>query len=225
MLFLIERIPDGDGVLLQHQFVEQRQVSRIIPHTVFYQQDRPYPFFQDIVFGIEPVLYQLDDGDDQVSGVIPVKEIVHIGLILLLNTPVHLFAERRQQHNRTGRQHLLGLLRKLPHIVSSGTIDHDDQIKPFAIRPYPFQRLLRRLGTGDRRRIAQIQLRILLGDLHVDAAVFLQCKTVIVIAYQQDPPDTFRHQRCVVAIIHYTKPCSTMELATFIKPAMLAPLT
>ena len=129
LLLLVERIADGDGVLLENEFVEQRQIGRVVPHGVLDQHDRPYALVEDIVLGVETVLYQFDDGDNQVGGVIPVKEIINLALVLLLEASVHLFAEGGKNDNRALRISFFRLRSKIPHFASSCAIDDQNEVK------------------------------------------------------------------------------------------------
>ena len=146
---------------------------------------------------IHSILNQLDDRDNQIRGVVPVKQVVDIRLVHLLHASIHLFAERRQQHNRTIRQNSLCLFRKIPYLIASGTVNDQYQVKyTICIICIINQsdRFPRRLCTHDSRRITQIQFQVLLCYLYVDTAILLECKTVVVIANQQNPPHALRHQ-------------------------------
>ena len=197
LLLLVEGVADGDAVLVQHQFVEQRQVSRIIAHAVLHQHDGAHPFFEDVVRRVHAVLYQLDDRDDEVGGVVPVKEIVDVALVVLLDTVVYLFAEGGEQDDRAVRHQGLGQFGEFEHIQLAYAIHRDDEVEGQFLGCLAFlddrERLARRLSTGDSRRIAQIQLRVLLRDLHVDTTVLLERKTVVVIAHEQDALHALLH--------------------------------
>ena len=44
------------------------------------------------MFGIQAVLYQFDDRNNQVGGVIPIEEVINIGFVLLLALVIFAFA-------------------------------------------------------------------------------------------------------------------------------------
>ena len=93
LLLLVECIADSDGILLQDKFVEQWQIGGIVTNGVFHQQDGAYAFLKDIVLGIQAILYQFNDCNDEVRRVVPVEQIIDVRFILLINTAVNLFAE------------------------------------------------------------------------------------------------------------------------------------
>ena len=129
LLLLVQRISYRDTILLQYQFVQQRQVCRIVTYTVFDQQNSTHSLIENVVLCIHPILNQLDDRDNQIRGIIPVKQVVDIRLIHLLHASIHLFAERRQQYDRTVWQNPFRLFRKIPYLIASGTVNNQNQVK------------------------------------------------------------------------------------------------
>ena len=90
LLLLVQRILYSLAVLLEHQHIEQRQVGGIVSDRVFDQQNGPDSHIEDIVLGIEAVLEQLDNGNQQVSGIVPPENIVDMGLVAVLYVTVYL---------------------------------------------------------------------------------------------------------------------------------------
>ena len=95
LLLLVQRIADSYPVLMQHEFIEKRQIRGVIPNGILDQQYRPYTLIEDVMRRIELVLYQFDDSDNKVGGVVPVEEIIDVRTIVLLNAVVYLLAEGR----------------------------------------------------------------------------------------------------------------------------------
>ena len=68
------------------QFVQLRQVGRIITDRVLYEQDHPDTDPEDIVVGISRIFYQLDDRKDQVGVAVPAEHEVDTALVIFKNT-------------------------------------------------------------------------------------------------------------------------------------------
>ena len=120
---------------------------------------------------------------------------------MLLDAIIYLLAEGREEHYRAVRQDAFGRFRELKHIQFSHTIHRQDEVKMLAVL-HERQRLTSSLRTRDRRRVTEVQFRIFLCNLHVNATIFLQGKTIVVAAYQQDASNALCHQRCIIAMIH-----------------------
>ena len=110
-------------------------------------------------------------------------------LVLFLDTPVYLFAERREEHDRTFRQYCLRLCSEIPHFASAGAIDQHDEVKTLALLN-ECEGFVRGLGACDSGRVTEVEFQVLLRDLHVDTAILLECKTVVVVANEENAPYT-----------------------------------
>ena len=132
--------------------------------------------------GVHLVLDELDDGNDEVGGVVPVEIEVDGAAVVLLDAVVHLLAECREEYDRAVGLQAFGLLGKLPDLVAAGAVDDGYEVKAFAQMHF-HERFVRGLSPYDSRRVAQVKLGILLCYLHVYSSVFLQGKAVVVVAH------------------------------------------
>ena len=109
LLFFVEGVAHGGAVLLEDEFVEERKVGGIVAHGVFDQQDDAGAHLQAVVLGVELVFEELDDGDEDVRGVVPAEDIVDAGVVALDDVAVDFLREGGEQDDRGVRQELLGL--------------------------------------------------------------------------------------------------------------------
>ena len=91
LLLLVERILYGLHILLEHQFIKQRQISGIVPDRIFYKQDSPYSHVQNVVVGIEFILEKLDNGNYHVRAVVPVEYVIYVRSVPLFDERINLF--------------------------------------------------------------------------------------------------------------------------------------
>ena len=197
LLLLVERIADSYGVLVKNQFVEKRQVRRVITHGIFHQENCANTFIKDIVFRIQAVLYQFDDSDDEIRGVIPVEEIIDVRAVVLLNAVINLLAEGREQDDRTSGHPVFRLFGKIKDIEFAHAVHGEDKVKRQFLCSFAFlndgKRFSGRFRTRDRRRIREVQFGVFLRDLHVNTTVLLECKTIVVVAHKEYSFDAFLH--------------------------------
>ena len=146
---------------------------------------------------IQAVLYQFDDSDDEIRGVIPVEEIIDVRAVVLLNAVINLLAERRKQDNRTFSHSAFRLFGKIKHIEFADAVHGEDEVKRQFISRFALlndgKRFSGRFCTRDRRRIREVQLGIFLRNLHVNTAVLLECKTIVVVAHKEYSFDALLH--------------------------------
>ena len=84
--------------LRQDIVVKVWQHRRIEADVVLHQQYHLHARLLDIMFYVHLVLYQLDDGENQVGIAQPAEHIVEDGHVLILNTLGDAVRERRQHH-------------------------------------------------------------------------------------------------------------------------------
>ena len=197
LLLLVERVLDGFAVLLEHQRVEQRQVGGIVAYGVLDQQDGAHPAHEAVEVGVELVLEQLDDGDDEVGGVVPAEDIVYAGGVLLVQQAVDFAGERRQEHYRGVRGLGLHPVGEFEDVQLADVVHGDDEVETLP-RHRQLQGVHGCLHPHDGRRIAEVQVGILLGDLRLDMPVFLESIAVVIVADKQDTLDPLAHQSGVV---------------------------
>ena len=86
--------------LFQYKFIKIGQDRGVETDTVFYQKNNLYAHFTDVVFQIHLVLYQLDDGNQQVGVPQPAEDIIERTEILVGNAFGDAVAERGQNYHR-----------------------------------------------------------------------------------------------------------------------------
>ena len=77
LLLLVKGIPYGFRILLQHQFIKERQVHGVVPDGIFHQEDALHARSKNVFRGIEAVFQQFDDGNDKVCGTVPAEYVVY----------------------------------------------------------------------------------------------------------------------------------------------------
>ena len=114
-------------------------------------------------------------------------------LVFMLDAVIHFFRERRKQDKRRIGIELFQFSRKSEGIHHSGVVHRNDKVE-LLTTPNHFQGFHFRFSTHNSRRITQIKIRIFLRNLHVQTAIFLQQKIVVVIANEKDALYSPRHQ-------------------------------
>ena len=204
LLFLVERVPHRLAVLLEHQLVQQRQIGRIVTHGILHQQDDAGPHLQAVVLGVEAVLQQLDDGNEHIGAVVPAEHVIDPGVVAFGDVAVDLPGERGEQDDRGVRRQLLGLQGEAEHIQLPDVVHRDDEIE-VRVRAQNLQGVHRGLRTYDGRRVAQVELGIVLGDLRFDVSVLFEGETVIVVTNQEDSANPPGHQLGIIRVVAHTR--------------------
>ena len=161
LLLLVQGVLDGLLVLLQHHAVQSGQVGGIIPDGVLHQQDSLHTPSEHVVFGIYPVLQELDDRDDQVRGIVPAEDIVNAGTPEGLDLAIDFPGERREEYDGHVRVVPFRFFGKIENADLPDVIHGDHKVEALS----PLEEV-ERFGSGlhpsDLRRVAEAQLRILL---------------------------------------------------------------
>ena len=197
LLLLVERLLREFAALLQHQLVDRRQVGRIVLHRVFDQQDRLHADLQDVVVGVHPVFDQLDDRQDQVGIAVPIERVIDGRRVLVLDPHPDIARKIGQQHDRNVRLLFADQLRQVEN-VDLADIEHTDYQIESRIVAQQFERFDRRTDAPERRRIAQVQVDVLVADLHIDPAVLFKRERIVTASDQQYLADAPPHQVAVV---------------------------
>ena len=82
LLVLIQRLRKELAALRKDKFVKLRQIRRIIPYRVLYQQYSFDTDLENIVFGVGRILEQFDDRQDKVSIAMPAEHEIDPGLVI-----------------------------------------------------------------------------------------------------------------------------------------------
>ena len=194
-LLFVEGVPDGGHVLLEHQLIEKGKIGGVVAHRVFYQQDALHAALEDVGGGIHAVFQQFDDGNDKVCASVPVEDVVHGRVVSSLQLAVDLLGKGSEQHDGHAGAHFLHAGGEVEYVHFAHVIEGDDQVPALTGSRF----LQRFAGGGDPLedgRAAQVEVGVFLRDAHVQPAVFLQRKVVVIVAYQQNPPDSAGHERC-----------------------------
>ena len=159
LLVFVECIVECGYILLQHQFVQEGKVGRVITHRVLYQQDALHSPFQYVRIGVQAVFQQLDNGQDQIGGAAPAEGVVDMAAVLLTHLAPYLPGIGRQKHNGRFGADGLHLLREIEHIHLSRIIHGYYEVE--ALSPFG---LFESAGGGlrpfEHRRIGQVKLRV-----------------------------------------------------------------
>ena len=116
LLLLVVGILQELAILHKDNLVKLRQIGRVETNRVLHQQDSLHATFQDVALGIELILHQLDDRDQQVSITVPAEDIVDGVTLLLVNLTIDLLRERCKQHHRQVRVQLFHLTGEVEYV-------------------------------------------------------------------------------------------------------------
>ena len=129
LLLFVQGVAYRLAVLLEDKFVEQRQIGGVVAHRILHQEYGPHPHLQYVLIGVELVLQELDDGDDDVRAVVPAEHIIDAGAVAALDVTVDFPRERAQQNYRSPRPEGLGLTRETEDIQFPDIVHRDDQVE------------------------------------------------------------------------------------------------
>ena len=159
LLVFVECIVKCGYILLQHQFVQEGKVGRVITYRVLNQQNALHSPFQDVRIGVQAVFQQLDNGQDQIGGTAPAEGVVDMAAVLLTHLAPYLPGIGRQKYNWRFGADGLHLLGEIEHIHLSRIVHSDYQVEAFS--PFGF---FKSAGGGLRPfkhgRIGQIKFRV-----------------------------------------------------------------
>ena len=187
--------------LLQHELIQIGQNRRVETDGVFHQQNHLYSHFLDIMFQVHLVLYQLDDGHQQVGIPQPTEDIFKDTQVLVLHTLPNTMRERRQHHQGNFGIFLFDGTGNVERITVVGTRHDYHQIElgiPKLLPRFLLRRYLRKAG-----RIAEAQVHVLIEYLLVNTSVIFQHECIVRIGNQQYIEYTLGHQvhkRCILEV-------------------------
>ena len=193
LLALVERVPDGFAVLQEDEAVQLGEIDGVEADRVLHQEDALHAVLQDVHGRVPAVLQELDDGDDQVRGVVPAEDAVEMAQVMALHLLVDLLREGGQQDDGGVRVDGLDPLGEVEHIDLADVVHRDDEV---VLRPilHHFQRFHGGFRPLEDRRVGEVQLGVFGGDPGLDPSVLLEGELVVVVAHEQDPADPPGHQ-------------------------------
>ena len=188
----IERLSREILRLRQDIIIKVRQHRRVEADIILNEQNHLYARLLDVMLDVHLVFYQLDDRQDEVRIAQPTEHVVENRHVLVLNALGDAMRERGQHDARhVGGHHLhiarhgegivVGIARHANHQVYVGGLQH---VVSF----------LRRRHLGERGRVTQTQLHILVEDFLVYASVVLQHEGIVGVSHYQYIEDALRHQ-------------------------------
>ena len=172
--------------------VEIWQYGRIETDVILNQQYHLDTSLLDIMLNVHAVLYQFDNGKDEVGIAQPAEHIVEDRHVFVLNALGNTMREGSQHDTRNMGSRLLDITGHSKSIVIGITRHTDDEVNVGSL-----QHLFCLLGgthLRKRRRVTQSQLHILIEKFLVDTPVILQHEGIIGISNYQDIKDASRHQ-------------------------------
>ena len=178
--------------LFQYKFIKIGQDRGVETDTVFYQKNNLYAHFTDVVFQIHLVLYQLDDGNQQVGVSQPAEHILKGTEVFIGNTLGDAVAERGKYHHRNLFIQVFDVSCHVEAVVVSRARHADDEVERDGGQLC--QRLLASGNLRETGRVAQGERSVFIEYLFVDAAVIFQHESIVRIGYQKDVEDASRHQ-------------------------------
>ena len=194
LLAFVQGVPDGLAVLQEDQAVQLGEIGGVITDRILHQKDTLDSVLQDVHRRVPAVLQQLDDGDDEVRGVVPAEDAVEMAAILVFHLPVDLLGEGRQEDDRSLGVDFLDPLREIEHIHFAYVVHRDGEVETFPFLHHP-ERFHGGFRPYEFRRVGKVQFRVFRGDPGFDAPVLFQGELVVIVADQQDPADPPGHQR------------------------------
>ena len=173
LLALVQGVLDGIHVLLEHQLVEFRQICGIVAHRVFHQKDCLHAALEYVMFGVERVFQQLDDGQEQVGRIVPAEDIVDGRGVAVVYLAVQFAGEGSEQHHRHFGRELLEPAGELENVHLAHVVHRYGKVETLAV----FQQRERFEGgfhPHEYGGIAEVEFGVLAADLRFHAAVLLK---------------------------------------------------
>ena len=194
LLAFVQGVADGRVVLLDDETVQFGQIRGVVSDRILHQQDALDAVLQDVHGGVPAVLQELDDGDDEVRGVVPAEDAVEMSHVPVLHLLVDLLREGGQKDDGSIRSDFLGAAGELEHVDFAHVVHRDDQVVALRTSLHQLQGFHGGLHAVDHRRAGEVELGILGGDPGLDPSVLFQGELVVVVAHKEDPADPTRHQ-------------------------------
>lgn len=187
--------------LLQYEFIQIGQDGGVKADAVFHQQDELHTHFVDVVLQVHLVLYQLDDGNQQVGVSQPAEHILKGTEVFIGNTLGDAVAERGKYHHRNLFIQVFDVSCHVEAVVVSRARHADDEVERDGGQLC--QRLLASGNLRETGRVAQGERSVFIEYLFVDAAVIFQHESIVRIGYQKDVENAPCHEvgkLCVLEI-------------------------
>ena len=193
LLALVQGVADGFAVLQEDEAVQLGEVGGVVADRVLHEEDALDPVLEDVHGRVPAVLQELDDGDDEVRGVVPAEDAVEMAQVVVLHLPVDLLRVGGQEDDRGFGVDLLDAAGEVEHIHLAHVVHGDDEVE---LGPglHHFQRFHGGFRPYEHRRVGEVQFGILGGDPGLDPSVLFEGELVVIVAHQQDPADPSRHQ-------------------------------
>ena len=147
----------------------------------------------DVVVDIEPVLDELDDGEDEVGVAQPAEHIVEDAQILVLHTARDAVAERGEHHAGDRCETGLDGTRHVESIIVCIALSIQMTRSMLTVLSIFFC-LLDRRDLRKRGRIAQAKARVFIINFLLHASVILQHEGVIGVGDDEDVVDAAHHE-------------------------------
>ena len=193
LLLLVVGIFQKLAILHKQYLIQFWQIGRIESNRVFDKQYSLHTTINNIRFGIEFILHQLDDGDNQIGITVPAEYIIDSRTLLFINLAINLLRKTCQENNRQIGIQLLNLAREIKHIRLANIIHRQHEIE-IRHRLQQLQSLRSRLHTRQRWRVTHIEFHILTIDLRLYMAIFLQDVTIVRTTHKQNLMNTVLHK-------------------------------
>ena len=188
----VESLSGEAFALLQDIVVQIGQNGRIVADTILNEQNHLHACLLDVMLQVHLVLYQLDDGKNQVGIAQPTEYIVEHREVFVLHTAGNAMRKGGEHHTGDIRRILLHLARHVKCVVVCCTRHADDQVDGRTL-----QYLIGFLSSThltECGRIAQSQIHILVEDFLIHSSVVFEHKGIIGIGHNQHIEDAPGHQ-------------------------------
>ena len=155
--------------LLEDIVVEVGQDGTVEAHGVFYQEYHLHACLPDIVLQVHLILYELDDGEDEVGVAQPAEYVIEDAEVFVLHTLGDAVGERGEYHAVDIRELALDIARHIEGIVVGIARHTDDEVDDGGAQYLGCLFGGRYLGEG--WGVTESQLHILIIYLLLDASI------------------------------------------------------
>ena len=178
--------------LFEDVIIKVRQYRTIESDGVFHQENHLHTCLLDVVLQIHLILYQLDDGENEIGVAQPTKHVVEDAQVLIFHSLGNAMGKWGQHHAMDIRELGLHVTSHIKGIIVGIARHTNDQVDIRGTQHLGCLLGSRNLGKG--RRITKSQFDIFIIDFLLNTPIVLQHKGIIRISNYQDIINATHHQ-------------------------------
>ncbi len=178
--------------LLQDIIIKVRQDGTVEADGILHQENHLHARLLDVMLQVHLVLYQLDDGKNQVGITQPTEHVVEDTQVFVLHTLSNAMRERSQHHAVDVRELALDVACHVESIIVGIARHTNHKVDDGGAQDFGSLLSGRYLGEG--WRVSKSQFHILIIYLLLDTSIVFQHKRIVWVCHNQHIIDTTHHQ-------------------------------